>query len=82
MSAIISLDPAALPEETHTLRQEVRDFLAREADTGSFDPNQPGASGRFSPDFRPIVVRRSVGSRPGPPSGVESHMWAFSGSVR
>ena len=35
-----------------------------------------------TPDFRPVVVSSRVGRSPGPPSGVESHMCAFSGSVR
>jgi len=51
MTQTIQLDPAELPEQTLPLRREVREFLARETAAGSFDPGQPGAAGRFSPEF-------------------------------
>ena len=51
MSAVIQLDPAALPEETRGLRDEVRAFLRREAEAGTFDPRNPGQAGRMSPEF-------------------------------
>jgi len=51
MSAVIQLDPAALPEHTHALRDEVRAFLRREAEAGTFDPRNPGQAGRMSPEF-------------------------------
>lgn len=37
----IRIDPARLPVESRELRQEVRDFLQREADRGVFVPNEP-----------------------------------------
>ena len=51
MSAVIQLDPAALPDETRALREEVRAFLRREADAGTFDPRNPGQAGRISREF-------------------------------
>jgi acyl-CoA dehydrogenase len=51
MSAVIELDPAALPEETAALRAEVREFLRHEVEAGTFDPRNPGQAGRISQEF-------------------------------
>ena len=50
MSAVINLDPAQLPEETAALRREVRAFLRREAEAGTFNPHAAGGA-RYSPQF-------------------------------
>lgn len=49
MSAVISLDPAQLPDETKALREQVRAFLRREAEAGTYNPR--GSGMRYSPEF-------------------------------
>jgi acyl-CoA dehydrogenase len=50
VSAVINLDPAQLPQASEALRLEVRAFLRREAEAGTFDPHAIGVS-RFSREF-------------------------------
>jgi len=52
VSAVISLDPAQLPDEAEALREEVRAFLRREAAAGTYSPPAAGGgSMRYSPEF-------------------------------
>lgn len=51
MSAVISLDPAQLPEESEALRAQVREFLRQEAQAGTYNPSAAGGGARFSPEF-------------------------------
>ena len=51
MTTTIELDPAVLPDHTRALREEVRAFLRREAEAGTWDPRSPGQAGRLSREF-------------------------------
>ena len=51
MSAVISLDPAQLPDEAEALREEVRAFLRREAEAGTYSPHASGGSMRYCAQF-------------------------------
>ena len=59
MNTELTFDPIRLPPECTALRAEVRAFLAREMDAGTFSPSVSGGiDGAFSPEFS-----RKVGAR-------------------
>ena len=69
-----ALAPAAetLAGDANRMNRKSTSAVSASATTRRHDASRSSSSG---------VVSRSVGSTPGPPSGVESHIWAFSGSV-
>ena len=59
MATELTFDPIRLPRECVVLREEVRAFLAKEMDAGTFAPNAAGGiDGAFSPEFS-----RKVGAK-------------------
>ena len=75
MATELTFDAVRLPPECQTLRQEVRAFLAKEVEAGTFDPHGAGIDGAYSEEVsRKVGVERSAGPacrclvahRPGP----------------
>lgn len=51
MSIGLHFDPIRLPPECDRLREEVREFIAREVEAGTFDPDQPRFADSHDRDF-------------------------------
>jgi alkylation response protein AidB-like acyl-CoA dehydrogenase len=58
MSSELQFDPMRLPPECEALRREVRAFLAKELEAGTFNSNEAGNDQAFSPEFS-----RKVGAK-------------------
>jgi acyl-CoA dehydrogenase len=58
MSQPIEFDPIRLPPEAEALRVEVREFLAQEIDSGTFDPNKTLKEDAFNEAFSKRVGAR------------------------
>ena len=55
MATELTFDPIRLPPECEALRKEVRAFLAKEIEAGTFDPNTAAAS--TAPSARSSAAR-------------------------
>ncbi len=58
MATELTFDPIRLPPECQALRAEVRAFLAKEIEAGTFSPDPGGIDGTYSEEFS-----RKVGAR-------------------
>ena len=58
MATELTFDAIRLPPECEALRKDVRAFIAKEIDAGSFDPHSGGIDGAYSADFS-----RKVGAK-------------------
>jgi alkylation response protein AidB-like acyl-CoA dehydrogenase len=58
MATELTFDPIRLPPECQALRAEVRAFLAKEIEAGTFSPDPGGIDGTYSEEFS-----RKVGAK-------------------
>jgi hypothetical protein len=58
METELTFDPIRLPPECAALRNEAREFLAKEIEAGTFNPHEAGNDQSYSEEFS-----RKVGAR-------------------